>query len=74
MLVTQSRILYKKLMQKLHTSRNNNSNFVNTSAALYSRPITTLSFGHAHASFVHATDLHCIRCKKLVQEKIEQKL
>jgi len=26
-------------------------------------------FGHVHASFLHATQLHCIRCKKLVPEK-----
>jgi len=46
------------------TQRNNNSDFVNTSAALYSRPIRPLNFGH-----VHAIELCCIRCKKLAWEK-----
>ena len=47
----------------------NSTTHVNNSAALYSRPIRPLNFGHMHASFLHAIELRCILCKKLVQEK-----
>jgi len=41
-------------------------------AFLHSQPIRPLSFNHVLASYLHATDLHCICCKKLVQKKLVQ--
>jgi len=46
--------------------------FVNTSAALYSRPIRTLNFCHVHANFLHAIELRCIRARNLYKKKLVQ--
>jgi len=39
-------------------------------AAIGSRPIRAHHSNHVHASFLYGTKLCCIRCKKLVQEKV----
>jgi len=47
------------------TSTQQNENM----AAIGSRPIRAHHSSHVHASFLYGSELCCIRCKKLVQEK-----
>jgi len=54
--------LYNKLST---TSTQQNENM----AAIGSRPIRAHHSSHVHASFLYGTEVCCIRCKKLVQEK-----
>jgi len=74
MLVTQSRILYKKCARFLYKKLTNHKKQRQTtqttnivSSQQTSRPITSVNFGHASPSFLHQTELFW--CKILVQEK-----